>query len=300
MLVTNNILNAYETFGSNGITKVGNTFNLGGTLNQNTTITTGSNTLTVAGSNGLRYATDISSNYTNRSLVDKQYTDNKISDNTYSPTWNGVVNIAPSQNAVYDKIEILDSSKLNLSGGTMSNNILFLNNFGIDTTSSGGVDILNIGNNNADVINIGRTGTTINIIGSTNYQQVTNLQVSDKLITLNKGGSLASASFSGMEFEENGLITGFIKTNSSRNSFSYKAPSIASIADLSLNSLTSDRIYIFPDKNGTFALLDDITNSVTFGSNGITKVGNTFNLGGTLNQNTTITTGSNTLTFYRS
>ncbi len=51
MLVTNNILNSYETFGSNGITKVGNTFNLGGNLNQNTTITTGSNALTINGTN---------------------------------------------------------------------------------------------------------------------------------------------------------------------------------------------------------------------------------------------------------
>lgn len=59
--------------------------------------------------------------------------------------------------------------------------------------------------------------------------------------------------------------------------------------------LTSDRFYILPNKSGSIALMDDV-NSTTFGSNGITKVGNTFNLGGNLNQNTTITTGSNALT----
>ena len=41
-------------------------------------------------------------------------------------------------------------------------------------------------------INIGESGATINIIGSTTYEQVTNLDVSDKLVTINKGGAAGS------------------------------------------------------------------------------------------------------------
>lgn len=86
------------TGATNGLTKVDRDVRLGGTLNQNTTINgdgfnlnisslnqfnlifTGESTITDDGSvGGLKYAADYSSNYTNRSLVDKGYVDSVAS-----------------------------------------------------------------------------------------------------------------------------------------------------------------------------------------------------------------------------
>ena len=100
----------------------------------------------------------------------------------------------------------------------------------LDHKTSG--QTLTIGNSNASTINIGRAGATINIIGSTTYEQVTDLDVSDKLITINKGGAASSASGTGFEIEENSLITGYFKTSSDRNSFQFLAPNTAGIITL--------------------------------------------------------------------
>jgi hypothetical protein len=90
---------------------------------------------------------------------------------------------------------------------------------GIDVTSAGASDTLNIG-----------SGATINIQGTTSYQDVTNLNVTDKLITINDGGSAGSGGGSGLEVEENASITGYNKTSSDRNSWELKAPNTAGIA----------------------------------------------------------------------
>jgi hypothetical protein len=95
---------------------------------------------------------------------------------------------------------------------------------------------LSIGATNANVINIGRSGCTVNILGSTNYIQTTNTQVSDTLLTLNKGGVAASAIASGIEFEEDSLITAYIKTSADRNSFEIKAPNANGIVTISPGS----------------------------------------------------------------
>lgn len=91
---------------------------------------------------------------------------------------------------------------------------------------------INIGTDEATVINIGRTGATVNIIGTIAYVQSTNTQITDSLITLNKGGAAASAGGSGLEFEENSSITGYIKIHSDRNSFKLLAPNTAGIVTI--------------------------------------------------------------------
>ena len=101
---------------------------------------------------------------------------------------------------------------------------------GLDVAATGGTDTLNIGTANADVINIGNSGATVNLQGTTFYQNVTNLQVSDKLFTINVGGSAGSASSSGMEVEEGGSITGYVQTSGDRNSWLLKAPNTAGVA----------------------------------------------------------------------
>lgn len=137
---------------------------------------------------------------------------------------------------------------------TFSLTSLYANNTGIDVVATGGSDILNIGTSNADVINIGYSGSTINITGTLAYQNVTNLQVTDKLFTVNKGGGVGSGVSSGFEIEENNVITGYFATNGTRDGWDFKAPAITGVATLSLASLTGNHTYTLPDANGIFAI----------------------------------------------
>lgn len=104
--------------------------------------------------------------------------------------------------------------------------------------TDGGIDLstpgtLNIGSSsNSTVINIGNSGATINVQGDTFYQNVTNLNVQDKLITVNHGGSTGSGGGAGIEVEENATPTGYVKTSTDRNSWQLKAPNTAGIATI--------------------------------------------------------------------
>lgn len=64
----------------------------------------------------------------------------------------------------------------------------------------------------------------LTVSGTTTTVDTTNLLVKDKLITINDGGSAASAGGAGIEFEEDGSATGFIKTSSDRAEFELQAP----------------------------------------------------------------------------
>ena len=64
----------------------------------------------------------------------------------------------------------------------------------------------------------------LEVSGTTTTVDTTNLLVKDKLITLNDGGSAGSAGAAGIEFEEDGSATGFIKTSADRNGFELQAP----------------------------------------------------------------------------
>lgn len=126
-------------------------------------------------------------------------------------------------------------------------------------------DTLAIGATNASVINIGTSGTTINLIGTTNNNNVTNLNITDKNITINDGGAVGSGSDSGLEVEENALITGYVKTSADRNSWRVKSPNRSGEILLnpnnngfnnviSSNVLTATRTYTLPDITGDFVL----------------------------------------------
>lgn len=84
----------------------------------------------------------------------------------------------------------------------------------------------------ANVINLGGANSTINFTGSVNNQNVTNLNVSDKLVTINKNGAASSGGSAGLEVEENSSITGYAQTSSDRNSWKFKAPNTAGITSL--------------------------------------------------------------------
>lgn len=100
---------------------------------------------------------------------------------------------------------------------------------GVDTS---GASTLSLGSVNAAVINIGNAGSVVNFNGTVNNNNVTNLNVTDQLITLNDGGGAGSASGSGFELEEAGNATGYVKSSGDRNSFIIKAPNTAGIATI--------------------------------------------------------------------
>jgi hypothetical protein len=82
------------------------------------------------------------------------FIDSLCDDTAYSSAWNGSTDVAPSQNAVYDKIELLDAAKLNLSGGTMSGDI----DLGGNSIKSDGVSLDFFGSNNFSITNDGNGG----------------------------------------------------------------------------------------------------------------------------------------------
>lgn len=84
----------------------------------------------------------------------------------------------------------------------------------------------------ANTINIGGANSTVNITGTVNNQNVTNLNVTDKLITINDGGAASSGGAAGIEIEEDGSPTGYLQTSSDRNSWEFKAPNTAGVATL--------------------------------------------------------------------
>lgn len=90
--------------------------------------------------------------------------------------------------------------------------------------------------------------------GTLTYVNSTQLNISDPTITLNKGGAAASAAGSGIEIEENAVITAWMEVSSSRNGWTMKAPTNANTATLLLSALTSNRNYTLPDVSDTFAM----------------------------------------------
>lgn len=92
----------------------------------------------------------------------------------------------------------------------------------------------------------------LNVEGSVTNVNTTNTNVEDKLITLNKGGAAGSAGESGIEFEEDGSITSYIKTNAARTGYVYKAPGIAGVNEFL--STAADQTYNLPDEDGRFVL----------------------------------------------
>ena len=79
-------------------------------------------------------------------------------------------------------------------------------------------------------------------MGTTNTIETTNLQVKDKLITLNRGGAAISAGGAGIEFFENVTdpvdsitnITGWIKLSDNRSSYNVKMPGDSAIYTMAL------------------------------------------------------------------
>ena len=104
----------------------------------------------------------------------------------------------------------VNTSKINIGCGSSIQSI----NLGSDST---------IGET---TINIGGQGDIVNIAGTLNYIQATNLQVDDKLITLNKGSSgLSTARNAGIQIRDNNNDDqAYIKTSTNGDYWMFKAP----------------------------------------------------------------------------
>lgn len=178
--------------------------------------------------------------------------------------------------AAYADIHSWDNAGLQTISGTM----LFASGNRIDTSAAGALAFgdtnattvnlgtaaantnVNIGTAGTNIIQIGNANSTVNILGTVLYEDVTNLQVKDKLITLNKGGAAASGTGVGFEIEENALITGYIKTTGGRDGYLFKAPANAADSSFIFQS-TSARTFTWPDTSGTVVLSTTISSFTT-------------------------------------
>jgi hypothetical protein len=177
----------------------------------------------------------------------------------------------PSQTSNSGKFLTTDGSVaswIGLTANTILGTFLFSSGQGIDVINSSGSDVLNIGATNADVINYGNSSTVHNFLGTAIYEKQVNSYVTDKAITLNSGGTTSSGIGVGFEIEENSTITGYFKTNASRNGFSFKTPAIAYKADLNTDLLTTDRAFSFPNTAGTLLVGSVADQGIAFGSSG--------------------------------
>ena len=128
----------------------------------------------------------------------------------------------------------IPSSSLDLASGT---------SISVATTNTN--SSVNIGTGTGtNTINIGGANTTINMTGTVNSQNVTNLEVSDKLITINNGGAAGSGAVAGIEIEENGSATGYIATSADRNSWEFKAPNKAGVVSVTPPTSGTDGIVL--------------------------------------------------------
>lgn len=94
----------------------------------------------------------------------------------------------------------------------------------------------------------------LDVNGTITTIDTVNLQVTDKLITLNRNGAAASAFGAGIELEENAVITGYIKTDASaRTAWLIKAPASQEYT-FELSGLTAARTVTAQDRSGFQAL----------------------------------------------
>lgn len=166
---------------------------------------------------------------------------------------------------------------------------------GVATTNS--VSTVDIGTGTAaNVINIGGATSTVNITGSVNNNNVTNLNVTDKLITINNGGGAGSGGSSGFEIQEAGSPTGYVQSSSDRNSYQFKAPNTAGVATLTPGA-SSDNVIL----GAASQVLSnkDIDGGTASNTNRLTTPKNTYsNLSGLTRKEATLLYGTDTQKLY--
>jgi len=180
----------------------------------------------------------------------------------------------------------------NISAGTSCNL-----NIGCDSNTStvniactSNVQTVNIGTgvSGGTTINIGGPSDTICIAGTLEYVQTTDMAVTDKLVTLNKGGSALSGTGVGIAIEESNAITGYIKTSSDRNGYLLRAPNSTTdlSMDLSSGGMNINANAVVLDSSGNFGIstaTPTVKLDVAAGDIKVQNGGNTADAGGALN-----------------
>jgi hypothetical protein len=96
----------------------------------------------------------------------------------------------------------------------------------------------------------------LTVNGTLTWINTTNLEVTDKLIRLNKNGAANSGHDSGFEIEENNIVTAYFKTENSTptsDAWALKAPDSEELT-FDLSALTVNRTITFQNRNGYVAL----------------------------------------------
>lgn len=105
---------------------------------------------------------------------------------------------------------------------------------------------------------------SVDIQGTLTTINSTQLQISDPVITLNKGGTASSGGGSGIEVEESGVITGYMTVAAGRNGWSFLSPTNAFSTTFIQTSQTANRNLTIPDVSGTLATGTGVASKVAF------------------------------------
>lgn len=110
------------------------------------------------------------------------------------------------------------------------------------------------------------------VYGTTTTIDTSNLVVEDKTITCNHGGIASSGFECGLDVEEDGLITSYIRTNLARDGWSFKAPANAFVA--SIKALVTSTISLSGDLtvSADSAINQDVSTTADVTFNSITTV----------------------------
>ena len=114
----------------------------------------------------------------------------------------------------------------------------------------------------------------LDVNGTVTTIDTVNLQVTDKLITLNRQGAALSGGGAGIEIEEDASITGYFKTSADREQWCLKTPAVDWQVCFDLDKLTADRVLHVPDSSGTLVTQPTaptgVANQLTWWLNGST------------------------------
>jgi hypothetical protein len=150
-------------------------------------------------------------------------------------------NINDISTIVNSTIPNLDNKFLIKSGDSMSgallcNDLDFVGTLNIGKSSTN-INIGNELNEDIKVINIGGVNDIVNIKGNLNNINTTNMEVENKLISLNKGavGNIQSGSV-GIQIRDNDLDSkGYIVTNAAADEYHFKMPQVDQVIKMKKN-----------------------------------------------------------------
>ena len=135
------------------------------------------------------------------------YSDLSISNNMYINSKLNIIN-----NAIFNNLTL--ASSLNVSNNSILSNGIIVNN------------ISPITNNliiNSNTINIGNSNSIVNIIGTSTYIATTNIELKNKIITLNSQ-PLDIGNLAGIQIYGTNNNIGYIRTNTTASRFEIKSP----------------------------------------------------------------------------